>query len=212
MSAVDDSSTRKRVSIFARIVPALALIIVALGSAGTAFYIRATFWAMRDAEAAGVGAVAGALAEANLFVLIALYLAIVLGFAAIIISFIRLFVDTKTSEPSFWFFVGISALSFPAPLLAWAAESMIIRALSEHTNIMEAAYTINLVTLVTVIAAPFLSLLLLVAPLLPFSSNRTRKWVVLVGVLAIELALIIFAVVFQVRTSWLYQVKEVEHF
>ncbi|HSS22105.1 MAG TPA: hypothetical protein VLL54_18695 [Pyrinomonadaceae bacterium] len=137
-----------------------------------------------------------------------LYLAIILGFAGVIVAVGRLLLETKTSSPSFLFFLTVIVFGFPAPLMVWIAESIIIRVLTEHSGIVQSAYTVNLLTIGAMIAAPFLILLLGAAALWPLSSDRARKWSAIVGMLTIELTLIFFAVAFQFRTAWLYEVRE----
>jgi hypothetical protein len=167
---------------------------------------------MQSAEGAGVGVIAGAITESNLFVLVALYLAIFCGLAGILVFVVRLFTAPKTVAPSAWFFVGGCALGLLPAALLWTAESILLGNVARHAGIMRVASTINSLAIVSMIVAPFSILLLLAASVWPLSSQSKRKWGPLVSVVAMELVLIVVAIAFQVRTSWLYQVKEFEHF
>src|ERR1044072_2536071 len=91
-----------RVSILARIGPALSYALPALGAAGSAYLFIMVMRAMREAEAAGIGAVSRGLSGANLLIVIALYLAIVVGVIGIVIRFARMFMTTTTASPSAW--------------------------------------------------------------------------------------------------------------
>lgn len=76
---VNNEQTPSRVSILARLVPAISYAIPMLGAVLSSLLINRTLEAMRNVESVGIAAVEGGMAEANLPVLVALYLAIFLG-------------------------------------------------------------------------------------------------------------------------------------
>jgi hypothetical protein len=201
-----------RVSVFARLVPALSFMIAALGAVPSSLYIRNVLWAMQDAGSAGIAAVAGGIAEGNLFVLVALYLAIFCGFPGILVFVIRLLMETKTVSPSSWFFVVAAVLGLLPALLLWTAESLLIGVVANHSGIMRVANPINWLSIMSMIVALFSILLLLAGSVWPLASQSKRKWGPLVALVLVNLLLIVVAVAFQVRYSWLYQVKELERF
>jgi len=71
-----------RVSILARLVPAPSCAIPMLGGAVSALMFFGVLRAMRSAECAGVAAVAGGMAEANIAAIVALYLGAFIGSSA----------------------------------------------------------------------------------------------------------------------------------
>jgi hypothetical protein len=198
------------VSVFARLVPALSFTLAAAGAAASSLYIRNVMWAMRDAGSAGISAVAGGIGEANLFVLVALYLAAVCGLAGVLVFVIRLLMVTKTVSPSSWFFFAGGALGLSPAVMLWVAETILIGALARRTNVVEVVSTINLLTSLSMIVAPISILLLLAGSVWPLSTQSKRRWAPLVAPVVVELLLIAIAVAFQIRTSWLYQVRLLE--
>ena len=212
MIATNGNSLSARVSVFARLVPALSFMIAAIGAVPSSLYLRNVLWAMQDAGSAGIAAVAGGIAESNLFMLIALYLAIVCGVAGILVFVIRLLMETKTISPSSWFFVVAAVLGLLPSLLLWTAESLLIGAVAQHSGIVKVAAPINWLSILSMIAAPFSILLLLAGSVWPLSSQSKRRWGPLAALVLVNLLLIVVAVAFQVRYSWLYQVKELERF
>jgi hypothetical protein len=169
------------------------------------------FRALRNAETAGIGAVSRGLAEASIPVLVALYLAIVVGAVGLVVLVIRMFVDTTTSSPPVWFFLISGALGIlPVSLFSWG-QSLVIEALFPgSTGIMSAANTLALLLPAIMIAAPVIILLLLAISVWPMRSISKPKWGPVVVMLLVELALIVMAVGFQIRASWLFQVSEAE--
>ena len=67
-----------------------------LGAAMGALMVFNLLRAMRYAEAAGVSAVAGGLAEANLPIIIALYFGIVVGFVGLVGGIARTVISVRT--------------------------------------------------------------------------------------------------------------------
>jgi hypothetical protein len=199
-----------RVAVVPRLVPAFSYGLAVAGAGISALLVRQAFLAMRNAETAGIGAVARGLAEANLPVLIALYLAIVFGGAGLLVLVIRMFVDTTTSAPPFWFFLLAGALGLFPVALFWWTESLLISGLYPGANIMSIAETVRLFLTAIMIAAPVLLLLLVAISVWPVRSLSKPKWGPLAALLIIEVALIVMAVAFQIRTSWLFDVSQAE--
>lgn len=96
----DAQAAPSRVSILARLVPAFSYAIPMLGAALSALSLLGVIRAARNAEAAGIAAVAEGMAEANLAVVVALYLAIFVGFMGIVVMVIRSFMSTTTAAPA----------------------------------------------------------------------------------------------------------------
>lgn len=210
---VSPQSIPTKVSILARIVPSFALIIGMLGAAVTALLLMRVMEAMKFAESAGIGAVAGGIAEADVVTMVALCLAVFVAFLGIVVMVIRAFMSPTTATPSAWFFAITGALSFIPMLLVWEAESLLVGSLTGG-NVSFAASNIQLCLTLTLITSAALTLVMLVLSLVPLPSilRAKRKYVPIVVLLLMEFALIGMVVAFQMRTSWMYQVKLNERF
>src|SRR6185295_7238088 len=128
-------SAPSRVSILARIVPALSYALPALGAAGSAYLFIMVMRAMREAETAGIGAISRGLSEANLVIVVTLYLAIVVGFIGIVIGFARMFMTITTASPSAWFYLITAILGFAPMLALWQAQSLLLEVMfARSTN------------------------------------------------------------------------------
>lgn len=200
-----------RVAVIPRLVPALSYGLAVAGAGVGALLLRQAFLAMRAAEMAGIGVVARSMAEANVPVLVGLYLAILLGGAGLLVLIIRIFVDIKTSSPSFWFFLFAGVLGIlPVALFCWM-ESLFIGAFYPGSGgIITVAETLRLMLPAIMIATPFILLLLLAISVWPARSLAKPKWGPVAVLLMIEVALIVMAVAFQIRTSWLFEVAQAE--
>jgi hypothetical protein len=201
-----------RVSILLRLVPSFSYAIPMLGAALSALFLLGVIRAMRYAEAAGIAAVAGGMAEANLAVVVALYLAIFVGFIGIVVMVIRSFMSTTTASPAAWFFLITGIIGLFPLLLLWEAQSLLVAAISPGGGIVHFVSNIRLYLSLTLVASAVLVLILLIASLIPLPKvlRSKRNWAPLIVLVLTELALIGMAVAFQVRTSWLHQVKEME--
>src|SRR5947209_2809426 len=122
----NNKSISSRVSILARLVPAFSYAIPMFGAALSAVLFMGVMRAMRMAESAGIAAVAGGMAEADLFVLVALYLAIFVGVIGIVVMVIRSLMATTTASPSSWFFLINGSLGFVPLLLLWEAQTLLV--------------------------------------------------------------------------------------
>lgn len=207
----DKNAGALRVAVVPRLVPAFSFGLAVAGAGISALLVMQAFRALRNAETAGIGAVSRGLAEASIPVLVALYLAIVVGAVGLVVLVIRMFVDTTTSSPPVWFFLISGALGIlPVSLFSWG-QSLVIEALFPgSTGIMSAANTLALLLPAIMIAAPVIILLLLAISVWPMRSISKPKWGPVVVMLLVELALIVMAVGFQIRASWLFQVSEAE--
>jgi uncharacterized membrane protein len=209
---LNNNHPTSRVSILARLVPAFSYAIPMLGAALSALFLLGVMRAMRYAEAVAIAAVAGSMAKANLAVVIALYLAIFVGFIGIVVMVIRSFMSTTTASPAAWFFLIIGIISLIPLLLLWKGQSLMVAAISPGSGgIVHFVSSIRLCLSLTLILSAVFALILMVASLIPLPSKlrAKRNWASLLVLVLMELALIGMAVAFQVRTSWFYQVKEV---
>jgi hypothetical protein len=210
---LNNNHPTSRVSILARLVPAFSYAIPMLGAALSALFLLGVMRAMRYAEAVGIAAVAGGMAEANLAVVLALYLAIFVGFIGIVVMVIRSFMSTTTASPAAWFFLITGIISLIPLLLLWEAQSLLVAAISPGGGgIVHFVSNIRLCLSLTLVASAVVVVILLIASLVPLPKVLTskRNWAPLIVLVLMELALIGMAVAFQVRTSWLHQVKEME--
>jgi hypothetical protein len=95
---------RPRMAVIPRLLAMGSYSLAALGAALSAFWMYRVLEAMRVAEAAGISAVTGGLAESNIPGLVGLYAAIVGGFITIIVAAVRTGVATTTVSPPAWFY------------------------------------------------------------------------------------------------------------
>jgi hypothetical protein len=166
---------------------------------------------MREAETAGIGVVPRSLAEANLPVLGGLYLTIVVGGAGLLVLVIRMFVSTTTSSPPVWFFLLTGAFGIlPVSLFSWAQSLMIEALFPGSGGIISAANILSYLLPAIMIGTPVILLLLLAISVWPMRSLAKPKWAPLAVLLIVELALIVMAVGFQIRTSWLFEMPQAE--
>src|SRR5687767_16004744 len=112
-------TTPQRVSIIARLVPAFSYLLPALGAGVSAMLLLGVLRAMRNAEGAGIGAVAAGISEANLAILITLYLAIFVGAAGVVIGLVRLFTTTTTASPSALYYLIAGILGLVPMFALW---------------------------------------------------------------------------------------------
>ncbi len=194
----DNDQPRLKVSVTTRLVAALAYTIPAIGGVLGSLLLMNLFRLLRTNENAGMSAVMKGMKEASLPVIVSLYLAAVCGIAVIIVLVVRMIVQTKTASPPFWFFAigGILCL-LPAGLF-WKAQLLILEVLSPGSSIGEGIPTvaadISRLLLMSVIAAPIVFIVLVVASVLPLSSRSGPKWGSLIATTAIEIMLVATAI------------------
>ena len=198
----------QRVSILARVVPAFSYALPALGSAISALMLINVFQAMRHAEAAGIGAVSGAVREANLPIVISLYLGVILGFAGIAVGLVRMFTTTTTATPSSWFFLITGIIGLVPILLLWEAQSLLLGVIFSHATggVVEVARQVTLLSMMTMLLGAVSILILLVSAFVPLPRilHAKRKWAPVLMLLLMETAVIVMTVLFHLRNAWLW--------
>jgi hypothetical protein len=205
----------RRVSVLGRFVPAFSYAITAPACIISALLLFGVMRAMRMAEAAGLSAVAGGMAEANLPISLTLYFATAVGLIGIIVAVVRLFTTNTTASPSAWFFLLAGCIGLAPLLLLWQSETVFIQAISPGSGgIARAASSIQLWLTLTIIFAFIADSILLIASLVPLPAvMRTRRsYAPLLVLVMMEVGLIGMAVAFQMRTSWLRHLRFGERF
>lgn len=205
-----------RVSILARLVPAFSYALPAFGALGSAWLFVGVMGAMKNAESAGIAAVAGGMSEANLAVVITLYLAIFVGLVGVIIGLVRAFSITTTASPSGWLFLIMGVLGIAPMLILWRAESLLLGVLTSRSGpgIVSVADQITTCLMLTIGLAAVGCVILLVASVVPLPTvlRAKRKWAPATLLLIMELALVAMTIAYHVRTYWFYQAKLNERF
>ena len=202
-------STRPtRVSMLARIAPALSYGVPAIGAAISAGMLVNVFRGMRNAEATGIAAVAAGMREANLPIVVTLYLGVLLGFAGIIIGLVRMFTTTTSSTPSAWYFLITGIVGLLPVLLLWEAQSLLLGEIFSRSpgGVVEVARQVSLLSVMTMLIGAFGILVLLVSAFVPLPRilHAKRKWAPIVMLLLMETAVIAMTVLYHLRTAWLW--------
>lgn len=202
-------TTPPRVSIIARLVPALSYALPALGAGVSGMLLLSVLRAMRNAEGAGIGAVAAGISEANVAILVTLYLAIVVGGAGVVIGLVRLFTTTSTASPSAWYYLIGGILGLLPMFALWRAQSLLLNAIFPHSTgagVSEVAGQITLFSIAAAVLGVVSILILLVSSFVPLPAvlRGKRKWAPLITLLVMETAIIAMTVVYHLRTAWLY--------
>ena len=210
-SQIEADSLPARVSIFARLVPVVSLCIPLIGEALCALMLMRGLEAMRNAEAAGIAAVAGGMAEANLAMTIALYFGLSIGFIGVVVMAIRAFAVTTTASPSAWFFALAGLLTLVPLVFLWTGQSFFLGGL-RGGNISLVASNIFLFLRLAVGGCAVLAPSLLIAAFIPLPPvfRAKNKWAPVIILVLIAIVMIGTAVVFQMRTSWLNQASAAE--
>jgi hypothetical protein len=201
------SATPSRVSILARIIPALSYALPALGAAGSAYLFITVMRAMRYAEAAGIGAVSAGISEANLVIVVTLYLAIVIGFIGIAVGVARIFMTTTTATPSGWFYFIAGIVGFLPMMALWQAQSLLLEVMfSRSAGIVTVASKITILLLLALSVGLVSLVILLVISVIPLPRilRAKRKWTPAVMLLLMEIVVIVMTVLYHMRTAWLY--------
>jgi len=196
-----------RVSILARVAPALSYALPALGAAISALMLINVLRAMRSAEAAGFGAVSGAIREANLPVVVTLYLGVILGFVGVGIALVRMFTTITTVTPSAWYFLMIGIAGLLPIVLLWEAQSILLGVVFGRSSggVVEVARQVTLLSMMTTLLGAVSILMLLVSAFVPLPRilGTKRKWAPFVMLLLIDTAMITMTVLFHLRNAWL---------
>jgi hypothetical protein len=205
-----------RVSIVARLVPAFSYALPAFGAACSAWLFISVMQAMRNAESAGIATVAGGMSDANLAVVITLYLAIFVGFFGIIVGLVRGFSNTTTASPSGWLFLVMGLLGLAPTVTLWEAESLLLGVLITPSGqgIVTVAGQITTCLMLTIGLAALGCVVLLVASVVPLPAvlQAKRKWAPVIFSFVMEVALIWITVAYHMRTAWFYRTRLTERF
>jgi len=205
------SSGVTRASILARIAPAISYALPTLGAAISALLFINVMQAMRNAETAGIAAVAAGVSETNIAILVSLYLAIAVGFIGIVVVGIRLFTSTKTGSPSGWFYLITGVIGLVPMFALWQAQSLLLEVIfGMSSGVVTVASQINLLLMLTISMAAVSILTLLVSTFVPLPRvlRAKRKWAPLIVLVLVEIAVIAMAVAYHLRTAWLYRQVE----
>jgi len=205
------SSGVTRASILARIAPAISYALPTLGAAISALLFINVMQAMRNAETAGIAAVAAGVSETNIAILVSLYLAIAVGFIGIVVALIRLFTSTKTGSPSGWFYLITGVIGLVPMFALWQAQSLLLEVIfGMSSGVVTVASQINLLLMLTISMAGVSILTLLVSTFVPLPRvlRAKRKWAPLIVLVLVEIAVIAMAVAYHLRTAWLYRQVE----
>jgi hypothetical protein len=198
-----------RVSILARAVPAVSYLLPALGAAVSALLLVNVMRGMRNAEAAGIAAVSGGISQANLAIIVALYLAAIIGIVGVIIGLVRMFTTTTTANPAAWYFLVTGALGLVPVLFLWQAQSLLLNVIfgrSVTGGVAEVANQFTLLTMGAMIFGVTVALILLVSAFVPLPRilRARRMWAPFVILLMMQTAIIAMTVLFHLRTAWLW--------
>ena len=201
-------TARTRVSILARVVPALSYALPAFGAVISALMLINVFRAMRYAEAAGLGAVSAGISEANLAVVVTLYLGVVLGFVGVVIGLVRMFASVTTATPSAWYFLITGIIGLVPILLLWEAQSLLLGVIFGRTSggVVEVARQVTLLSIMTMLLGAVSILIVLVSAFVPLPRvlHAKRKWAPVVMLLLVETAVVSMTVLFHLRSAWLW--------
>lgn len=194
-----ENQPRLRVSVIVRLIAALTYTIPLIGGALSSILLIGVFRALRENESAGVSAVMAGMKEASLPAIVSLYLAALLGVAVIIVLVVRMVVQTKTASPPIWFFAIGGLLCLVSAGLFWKAQLLVLEVLSPGSSLSAGGMAsvgadVSQLLMLSVIAAPIVFILLVVASVLPLSSRSRTKWFSLVAATMIEILLIAVAV------------------
>ncbi|HEY3102140.1 MAG TPA: hypothetical protein VGJ69_01020 [Pyrinomonadaceae bacterium] len=200
-------SVPPRVSILARIIPVLSYLLPALGAAISGLSLINVLRAMRNAESAGIAAVAAGISEANVAVVVSLYLAIIVGFVGVVIGLVRMFTSVTTASPSGWYFLITGFLGLLPMLSLWRAQSILLEVLfSRSVGMVEVAGQITLFSMVALCLGVVLIPILLASAFVPLPSilRAKRKWAPTIALLVMETAIVAMTALYHLRTAWVY--------
>ncbi len=195
---VEENQPRLKVSAAARLIAAFSYTIPLIGGALSSFILSRNLRDMSLNEAAGIGVVMASMEEARGPAIISLYLAAICGIVVIVVLVVRMFGQTKTAPPPFWFF-GIGGILCLVPAgLFWKADLLVLEALSLGRPFAAdgagVGADINGLVTFSIIAAPIVFIFLLVTSFWPSSSRATGNWSSLITAVAIEILLIATAI------------------
>jgi hypothetical protein len=166
------------------------------------------FQAMRNAEAAGIGAVSAGIREANFPIVVTLYIGVILGFVGVVIGLVRMFTTVTTATPSTWYFLIIGIIGLVPVLLLWVAQSLLVGVLFGRTSggVAVVARQVSLLSMLTMLFGALSVLILLVSAFVPLPRilYAKRKWPPVVLLLLMETAVIAMTILYHLRSAWLW--------
>ena len=195
----EENQPRLKVSVTARLIAALSYTIPAIGGALSSILLMRVLRALRNNESAGINAIMTGMKEAAFPSTVALYLAAICGIAVIVVLVVRMTTETETASPPSWFFL-IGGILWLLPVgLFWKAELLILEVLSPGSSIgagglASVGADVSRLLMLSVIAAPVVFIILIVASVLPLSSQSKSKWSSLIAATVIEIVLIATAI------------------
>lgn len=190
---------RLKVSFTTRLIALAAFTIPLIGGALSSLMLMNMFKALRSNENAGMAAVMAGMKEASLPAIVSLYLAAFFGLVVLIVLVVRMFAQTKTASPPFWYFVLGGILCFLPAAAFWKAQLLVLEVLSPGSAIGAAgisgvAADLSQLLWVSIIAAPIMFIVLLIASVVPLSSQPGRKVGSLIVATVVALSFIATAV------------------
>ncbi len=197
MNAVEDQ--RQKVSISTRLIALAAFTIPLIGGALSSFFLFGAFRALQGIQSAGVGAVMAAMKEASLPVIVSLYVAAFFGLVVAVVLVVRMMTQTTKASPPFWFFIVGGVLSFLPAALFWKCQMLILEVLSPGSKIGSAGIggvgaEIAEWLLISLVAAPIIFVILLVASVVPLPSRPGPKVLSLIAASVVTLTFVAAAV------------------
>ena len=190
---------RLKVSFTTRLIALAAFTIPLIGGALSSLMLMNMFKALRSNENAGMAAVMAGMKEASLPAIVSLYLAAFFGLVVLIVLVVRMFAQTKTASPPFWYFVLGGILCFLPAAAFWKAQLLVLEVLSPGSAIGAAgisgvAADLSQLLWMSIIAAPIMFIVLLIASVVPLSSQPGRKVGSLIVATVVALSFIATAV------------------
>lgn len=194
-----EDPVRFKASITTRLIAAVAFTIPLIGGALSSFLMLKVFQSLKANESAGIEAVMAGMKESSFPMLVSLYLAAVLGFVVVAVLVTRMFVQTKTASPPFWFFIIGGILSFMPAVLFWKCQLLVLDILSPGSTIGSAGIgavgaDIAEKLLISIISAPIIFVILLILSVVPLPSRPGTKIISLIMALGVTFAFIATAI------------------
>jgi len=187
-----------QVSILERVIPAASFGLASIGGIVGAVLTISMFTQLREAENAGMEAIAGAMATVNFLMLGLLGLSLLIGIGALITNIVRMSSDQpRSSPPGFTYLIaGIPNLISPM-LVAWSwsviVEVMLGRSTGDAT---ETGAWVASILILAIVAGIGALILLPIFSFVPFRARSGKKFtsvaaltVVIIGIAAVAITL-----------------------
>ena len=198
-----EDEPRLKVSIPVRLIAVFSCLLPVIGVVLSSKLLLEMFVALSKNESAGAADVQEVLTSASFFALGSLYLAIVCGIIVIVVLVRRVLIQAKTASPPIWFFAA-SGILYLVPIgLYWKAHLLVLEAISPDTSIPSSemastgAYIAELL-IWSIVAAVIVSVLMLIAAVVPLSSRTENTRISIIGATAVEILLIGTAIILPV--------------